>query len=111
MSETTTLALDGLFTRFGSKLRNFQGFGHERDEDNGQWIWYFVADLYGTENDGREYELPSRKVFMDHVCYDPTDPDDGETGRRNMQALADACMEHLKEHGEWTERGHWRAVA
>lgn len=110
MSENATLALDGLFTRFGSQLRNFQGFGHEQDEHTGNWVWYFKADIVSIEPAG-EHVLPSRKVFMDQVCHDPTDPDDGEIGERNMRALSEACMEYLVNHGYFDKRGWWHGRA
>ena len=107
MSNDSTLALDGLFTRFGSKVENFQGFGHEQDED-GRWYWFFTADLSGENQDGTSYRLENRKVFLDQVVHDVDD----KTGHQNMCELSDACMHYLNENGEWHEDGCvWRAAA
>jgi recombinational DNA repair ATPase RecF len=109
MSENTTLALDGLFTRSRAALSNFQGFGHcqsdPQDEHDGKarWYWYFTADC--DFGDGKPEK---RRVFMDQVVY-YSDDDEYPNAHQNMQMLSQACMAYLDEHGEWHDRGRaWR---
>lgn len=101
------MELQGLFTRFGAELSNFQGFGHcqsdPETEYDGQarWYWFFTADLSGKEDDGTDYEMLSRRVFMDQVVHDSDD----EAARQNMAVLSKACMDYLNVNGTWHDKG------
>ena len=89
MNNDSTLACDGIETRFGSRVHRIHGIGHDEND------WWVTVSLTDDPKIKRDY----------HPCYFVHE--DTDEAKANMNAISKAVMDHLAEHGGWDKRGRW----